>query len=359
MTGGRRQRRGHSSATTGSKEADVKAAVLAEYGPPEVLHWRDVPAPVVTGGHDILIRVHATSVNFGDLLVRNFAKVSPRTFHMPWFFWLVGKLSFGFRRPRVHILGSEFAGTVEAVGARVTRFKKGDAVFGYRGPRMGAYAEYLRMPEAGVVTTKPANMTDEEAAGCPYGALMALDLLKKIRLQPGQRVLVVGASGGIGPAIVQLAAHHFGALVTGVCGTTRLAYVTSLGADSVIDYKQEDFVGRPDTYHVIIDILGKNSFTRCRRILAPHGRMVFVSFKMKQILQMLWTSVIGDKKVICAVMTERQQDLVAIRTLVEAGKLRSVVDRVFPLAQAAEAHRYAESGAKKGSVIISLVPRQG
>ena len=334
----------------------MKAAVLTEFGPPEVLHMREVGTPVVKGGHDILIRVHATSVNFGDTLVRNFAAVSPRAFHMPWLFWLIGKLAFGFRRPRIHILGSEFAGTVEAVGTRVTRFNKGDAVFGYRGARMGAYAEYLSMPENGVVTAKPANMTYQEAAGCPYGALMALGLLTKTHLQPGQDVLVVGASGGIGPAIVQLAKSHFGATVTGVCGTARLAYVKSLGAHSVIDYTQEDFVDRPDTYDVVIDILGKSSYTRCRRILEPQGRIVFVSFKMKQILQMLWTSVIGDKKVICALVTERQEDLVSIRTLVETGKLRSIVDRSFPLEEAAEAHRYAESGAKKGSVVISLAP---
>jgi len=335
----------------------VKAAVFTAFGPPEVLHVREVAAPVVKGRHDVLIRVHATSVNFGDTLVRNFAAISPRRFHMPWLFWLIGKLAFGFRRPRIHILGSEFAGTVEAVGKLVTRFNKGNAVFGYRGSRMGAYAEYLTMPEDGVVTTKPTNMTFEEAAGCPYGALMALGLLRKIRLQPGRRVLVVGASGGIGPAIVQLAKSHFGATVTGVCGTARLAYVKSLGAQSVIDYTQEDFVDRPDTYDVIIDILGKSPFARCRRILNPHGRMVFASFKMKQILQMLWTSVIGDKKVICALATERQEDLVSIRTLVEKGTLRSIVDRSFPLEEAAEAHRYAESGAKQGSVIISLAPR--
>jgi NADPH:quinone reductase-like Zn-dependent oxidoreductase len=333
----------------------VRAAVFSEFGPPDVLHVGEVAAPVVKGSHDVLIHVHATSVNFGDTLVRNFAAVSPRTFHMPWVFWIIGKLSFGFRHPRIHILGSEFAGTVEAVGERVTRFHKGDPVFGYCGSRMGAYAEYLSMPEDGVLTTKPANMTYEEAAACPYGALMALGLLTRLRLQPGQRVLVVGASGGIGPAIVQLA-RNLGATVTGVCGTARLAFVRSLGADSVIDYTHEDFVDRPDTYDVVIDILGKSSFSRCRRILEPHGRMVFVSFKMKQILQMLWTSVIGDKHVICAMVTERQEGLVSIRTLVEAGKLRSIVDRSFPLEEAAAAHRYAESGAKKGSVVISLAP---
>lgn len=291
---------------------------------------REVAAPVVTG-HDVLIRMRATSVNFGDLLVRNFAAVSPRCFHMPWLFWLIGKLSFGFRRPRVHILGSEFAGTVEAVGARVTC-----------------------MPERGVLAKKPANLTDEEAAACPYGALMALDLLRKIGLQPGQRVLVVGASGGIGPMVVQLAKNHFGATVAGVCGTARVAFVQSLGASTVIDYTREDFADRPDTYDVIVDILGKSTFARCRRILAPHGRLVFVSFKSKQILQMLWSSVVGAKKVMCVVMSERQADLVTVRELLEAGTLRPVVDRVFPLAQPAQAHRYAESGARLGTLVISV-----
>lgn len=332
----------------------MRAAFFTEFGPPEVLHVRDVATPVATGGHDVLIRVHATSVNFGDTLVRNFAAVSPRSFHMPWVFWFIGKLTFGFSTPRIHILGSEFAGTVETVGELVTRFKKGDSVFGYRAARMGAYAEYLVMRDDGVVTAKPANMAFAEAAGCPYGAVTALGLLTKIRLQPGQRVLVVGASGGIGPPIVQLAARHFGARVTGVCSTARLAYVTALGAEAVIDYTQEDFVERAGTYDVVIDILGKTSFARGRRILAPHGRLVYVSFKMKQILQMLWTSVFSDQKVICALVTERQEDLVAVRTLVEAGTLRSVVDRTFPLEQAAEAHRYAESDAKTGAVVISL-----
>lgn len=331
----------------------MKAAVFTRFGPPDVLHIDDVVMPVATG-HDLVVRVRATSVNFGDTLVRNFAAVSPRAFHMPWLFWLIGKLSFGFSRPKVHILGSEFAGTVTAVGERVTRFAPGDAVFGYRGPRMGAYAEYLRISERAVVTFTPINMTDEEAAATPYGALMALDLLRQIGVKDGDRVLVVGASGGIGPAIVQLASRHHGAVVTGVCSTARLAYVRSLGAASVVDYTHEDFVDRPDTYDVIIDVLGKSEFSRCRRILAPHGRLVYVSFKMKQLLQMLWTSLVGTQRVVCVVTSERQQDLVAIKGLVESGTLRTVVDRTFPLDHAAEAHRYAESGARTGAVVITV-----
>jgi len=334
----------------------VRAAYLAEFGPPEVLHIRDVTAPVLRRPHDVLVRVRATSVNFGDTLVRNFAAVTPRAFHMPWLFWLIGKLTFGFRRPRVHVLGSEFAGTVEAVGTAVTRFRAGDAVFGYCGARMGAYAEFLCVPETGVVTTMPAHMTWEEAAGCPYGALMAWGLLAKLRLRPGARVLVIGASGGIGPPLVQLATRHFGATVTGVCGTARLSYVRSLGAEAVIDYTREDFADRPGTYDVIIDILGKCAFARCRRILTLRGRIVYVSFKMRQILQMAGTSMSRGQRVICALTNEQQEDLVAIKALLEAGTLRSIVDRTFPLEAAADAHRYAESGARTGAVIITIAP---
>ncbi len=331
----------------------MKVAVFTEYGPPEVLRLQEVAKPVPKDD-EILIGVHATPVNYADTLIRNFKAISPKKFHMPFLFWFIGRLTFGFRKPRVQILGSEFAGEVEAIGRRVTRFKKGDQVFGYRGPRMGAYAEFLRIPEKGVVTTKPANMTYEQAAASPYGAIMALGLLRKVRLRAGQDVLVVGASGGIGPAVVQIAKFHFGAHVNGICGPARIEYVKSLGADSVIDYAKEDFVDRPETYDVIIDILGKSPFSRCRRILKPGGRLVFVSFKMRQVLQMLWTAVSGSRKVVCALVAERQEDLVTVREMMEAGKIQSMVDRVFPLEQAADAHRHAESGAKRGGVVISI-----
>jgi NADPH:quinone reductase-like Zn-dependent oxidoreductase len=333
----------------------MKASVLTKFGPPEVLQLREVDKPVPKD-HDVLVRVDAASVGFGDTLVRDFASVSPAKFHMPWLFWLIGRLTFGFKKPRVNILGSEFAGRVESVGLRVTRFKAGDPVFGYCGPRMGAYAEYLCLPEKGVMTAKPANMTFEQAAASPYGAIMALGLLRKLRLRPGQDVLVVGASGGIGPAVVRLAKFHFGARVTGVCGPARQEYVKSLGADAVIDYTKEDFLDRPETFDFVIDILGKSSYSRCKRILRPRGRLVLVSFKMKQILQMLRTSVLGGKKVICALVAEKQEDLVSARELMEAGKIQTIVDRAFPLERAADAHRYAESGAKTGYVVISLAP---
>ncbi len=333
----------------------MRASVLTKFGPPDVLKLQEVAMPVPKD-REVLIRVHAASVAFGDTLVRDFAAVTPEKFHMPWLFWFLGRLTFGFKKPRVNILGSEFAGRVEAVGRRVTRFKEGDQVFGYRGPRMGAYADYLCMSENGVLAAKPASMTYEQAAASPYGAIMALGLLRKLRLRPGQAVLVVGASGGIGPAVVRLAKFHFGARVTGVCGTARQEYVKSLGADEVIDYKKEDFLDRPETYDVVIDILGKSPYSRCKRILRPRGRLVYVSFKMKQILQMMRTSVLGGKRVICALVAEKQKDLVTVGELMEAGTIQTIVDRAFPLEQAADAHRYAESGAKKGYVVLSLTP---
>ena len=331
----------------------MKASVFARYGPPEVLKLTEVAKPA-PGDEDVLVRVRATSVNFGDTLVRNFRSISPSRFHMPFLFWLIGRTSFGLLRPRITILGSEFAGDIEAVGRRVRRFKVGDRVFGYRGSRMGAYAEYLRVPENAVMAPMPGNLTYEEAASIPYGAIMALGLLRKLKLRRGQRILVVGASGGIGQAIIQIASAHFGARVTGVCGPSGVESVRALGAEQVIDYTREDFVERGEIYDVIIDVLGRNSFARCKRVLAPNGRMVFVSFKMPQLLQMLKTRFRGDQKVICALMTETVDDLVFVTGLIEAGKLRPCVDRTFRLEQAAAAHRYAESPEKKGNVVITV-----
>jgi NADPH:quinone reductase-like Zn-dependent oxidoreductase len=285
-------------------------------------------------------------------LARNFKAISPRQFTMPSLLWLPTRLYFGVTKPRVKILGSEFAGEVVATGKDVTRFRKGDQVFGYLGQRMGTYAEYLCMPEAGTLGIKPANMSSAEAAAIPYGGIMASSLLRKANLQRGEKVLILGASGGIGSAAVQLA-KHFGAQVTGVCSTAGLDYVKALGADHVIDYTKEDFTKNGETYDLIFDVLGKSSFSNCKRSLKPNGRILYVSFKMKQLVQMLWTSRTGSQKVICALSAETPEDLVFIRELVEAGKMKSLIDRCYPLEQAAEAHRYYESGLKKGSVVLT------
>ena len=219
---------------------------------------------------------------------------------------------------------------------------------------MGAYAEYLCLPEDGVVTQMPNNMDFAEATTIPYGSIMALNVLRKVDIQPGQNILINGASGGIGALAVQLAKHHFGANVTGVCSTPRMDYVKSLGADVVIDYTKEDFTERNEAYDVIVDVLGRSSFSRCKRVLNENGRYLLVSFKTKQLLQMAWTSMFGDKKVICALSPERQKDLVFIKERIEAGELTSIIDKSYPLEQAAAAHRYIEAGHKKGNVVVTI-----
>lgn len=330
----------------------MKAIEYTEYGSPEVLHLTEVTKPAQKD-NEILIRVRATSITVGDLWARNFKEISPRNFSMPLLLWLPARMFFGISKPRISILGSEFAGDVEAVGRDVTRFKAGDAVFGYRGQNMGANAEYLCMPEDGMVTIKPINMTYEEAATVPYGALTALNLLRKVNVQAGQKVLIIGASGGIGSAAVQLA-KYFGAEVTGVCSTAGLDFVRSLGADKVIDYTREDFSKNGETYDLIFDIVRKSSFAQCKDSLKPGGVYLLASFKMKQLFQMLWTSVRGGMRVVCALSAEKPGDLDFIRELVKAGKFRSIIDKCYPLEQTAEAHRYAEMEGKKGKVAITL-----
>lgn len=333
----------------------MQAIVYTEYGPPDVLHLREVAKPSPKDD-EILVRVCAASVNYGDTLARNFGNISANEFNMPALLWLPARFAFGWRKPKKPILGSEFAGKVEAVGKAVTRFKPGDQVFGYLGPNMGAYAEYLCMSETGMVAIKPANLSYAAAAAVPYGAIMATSLLRHGNLQPGHNVLINGASGAIGSAALQLA-RHYGAQVTGVCGAPSVEYVKALGADRVIDYRQEDFTKNGETYDLIVDILGRSSFARCKNSLKPNGIYLLVSFKMKALLQMLWTKMFGGKKVICAFASEQATDLEFVRGLIEAGKYQSLVDRAYPLAQAAEAHRYAESGQKQGNVVITVEQR--
>jgi NADPH:quinone reductase-like Zn-dependent oxidoreductase len=330
----------------------MKAIVYTKFGPPDVLHLQEVAKPTPMD-NEILIRVHAASVNFGDIMARNIKAVSPREFNMPFIFWLLARISFGVRKPKITILGSEFAGEIESVGKDVKQFKKGDQVFGFSGESFGAYAEYLCLPENGVLAIKPANLTYEETAVVPYGAIMAVNLLRKVNIQPGHKVLVNGASGGIGSAAVQIA-KYFGAEVTGVCGTPRLEFVKSLGADKVIDYTKEDFTQNGETYDLIFDILGKGSFSRFKNSLKPNGIQLCASFKMKQLFQMLWTLLAGGRKVICAIAPGSAEDLIAVKELIEAGKIKAIIDRVYPLEQTAEAHRYVETGHKKGNVVITV-----
>lgn len=219
---------------------------------------------------------------------------------------------------------------------------------------MGANAEYLCMSEDGCVAIKPDNMSYEEAAAVPYGALMASAILRKVNIQSGQKILINGASGGIGSVALQLAKFQFGAEVTGVCSTPRMKYVKAIGADRVIDYTKDDFTKDGETYDLIFDILGKSSFSRCKGSLKQNGIYLLASFKTRQLFQMLWTKIVGSKKVICAIATEKQEDLILIKGLAEAGKIKSVIDRQYPLEQTSDAHSYIETGLKKGNVVITV-----
>jgi NADPH:quinone reductase-like Zn-dependent oxidoreductase len=288
-------------------------------------------------------------VNYGDLTARDFAHSE---FNMPAPLYLPARLAFGWNRPKTQILGSELCGDVEAVGGGVTKFKPGDAVFAYIGMRMGANAEYICIPETGTVALKPTNLSYAEAAALPYGAVMAASLLQKANLKPGQKILVNGASGGIGAMAVQLAKHHYGAQVTGVCGAPRLNFVKAIGADKVIDYKKQDFTQNGETYDVIFDILGRSSFGRCKNSLKPTGIYLLASFRGRAILDMLWTALFSRKKVICAMADEKVESLELARELAEAGKIKSIIDQCFPLEQTAEAHRYIESGGRQGNVVL-------
>jgi NADPH:quinone reductase-like Zn-dependent oxidoreductase len=331
----------------------MKAIIYTDYGSPDVLHLQEVekPSPKI---NEVLIRVYATTVNFGDTTARNFRYISPRQFNMPLVLLLPARLSFGFRKPRKQILGNEFAGTIEAVGSAVTRFKVGDPVFGYRGESMGTYAEYVCMPDDGTIALKPAHMTYEEAATVPYGSMFALCLLRNVKIQRGQNVVINGASGGMGSYAVQLA-KHYGAEVTGVCSTPRVDYVKALGADHVVDYTKEDFTQCDERYDLIFDVLGKGSISGCKRSLKSNGRLLLASFKMKHLVQMLWTSITrSEKQVSCAIVSPKAADLNEVKELVEAGTIKTIIDRCFPLEQIAEAHRYVEAGHKHGHVVITL-----
>lgn len=330
----------------------MKAVVFTEYGGPEVLKVKDVPKPIPKE-NELLVRVQAATVNFGDLTTRNFGNIPLGKMYMPLPLMLFARLSFGWRKPRVTILGSEFSGIVESAGKNVKKFKEGDEVFGYPGQKMGAYAEYLTISEDRMVGRKPGNMTHEEAACVPYGAIMALSHLRKVSIQKGQKVLINGASGGIGSAGVQLAKYH-GAEVTGVCGTNRMEFVKTLGADHVIDHTKEDFTGNGETYDVIYDILGKSTFAKCKGSLKENGAYLLASFKTKKIFQMLLTRLGSSREVICAFAGEDPKDMELIRGLVEEGHMKTIIDRTFPLEEAAAAHRYVENGEKKGNIVIGI-----
>ncbi len=325
----------------------MKAIVYTEYGPPDVLQLKEVAKPTPKDD-EVLIKVYAATVTAGDVNTRGFTFVPPGFGPLP-------RLMFGLRRPRRTILGTELAGEIEAVGGAVTSFRKGDQVFGIGSESFGAYAEYVCRPEGGALALKPANMTYEEAAAVPFGALTALYFLRDMgHIQSGQKVLVNGASGGVGSYAVQLA-KYYGAEVTGVCSTKNLELVKSLGADKVVDYTQEDFTQGGETYDIIVDTaVGKTSFSLCKHALKQKGLYLAVAGGLQGMIQMLWTSMIGGKKVLAGMGPERKEDLIFLKGLMETGKIKPIIDRRYPLEQTAEAHRYVDKGHKRGSVVITV-----
>ena len=318
----------------------MRAVVHDRYGPPDVLRLEEVERPVPRAD-EVLVKIHATTVNRSDCGVRAAKPFLIRIF-------------FGLRRPKQRILGTELAGEVEAVGAAVSQFAVGDQVFGSTSAfKSGAHAEFIAMRESAPLALKPAGMAFEEAAAVTDGAILALMCLEAAHIRKGQKILVYGASGSIGTAGVQLA-KYFEADVTAVCNTKNVELVKSLGADEVIDYKQEDFTKNGKTYDIIFDAVGKHSFSRCKGSLKPGGAYVATD-GFRNLFLALWTSRIGDKKALFPIPPHyTQKNVLFIKKVIEAGKYRAVIDRCYPLEQVVEATRYVETQQKTGNVVLTI-----
>jgi NADPH:quinone reductase-like Zn-dependent oxidoreductase len=323
----------------------MKAIIWTKYGPADVLQLQEVEKPTPKDD-EVLVKVYATTVLSADCEIRSLK--------FPILYRLFARILLGFRKPkRITILGQELAGEIEAVGREVTRFKKGDRVLAATLLRLGTYAEYVCLPETYPVL-KPANMTYEEAATIPTGGIYGLHLLKQANIQPEQRLLIYGAGGSIGTYAVQIA-KSFGADVTGVDSTGKLDMLRSIGADHVIDYTQEDFTRSGETYDAIIDVVGKSSFSGSVRSLKQNGRYVLGNPRLPGMIRGRWTSMTTNKKVIFESARHSAEAYTYLREMIEAGKIKSVIDRRYPLEQIAEAHRYVETGQKKGNVVITVV----
>jgi len=327
----------------------MKAIVWTAYGPPDVLKLREVERPTPKDD-EVLIRIHATTVTAGDCELRGLKQ--------PLMLQLLMRIGFGLRGPRRKILGQELAGEIESVGKDVKLLKQGDQVFAHTGFGMGAYAEYICLAEEpegieGLLAIKPDNMTYEEAAAVPLGGLEALHYLRRAGVKSGQKVLINGAGGSIGTMAIQLA-KYFGAEVTGVDTAGKLDMLRSIGADQVVDYTREDFTESGEIYDAIFDVVGKASFSGCMGSLKEEGFYLLANPGLSKMIRGRWTASTGSKKAVIGGTSYDTADLIFLRELIEAGEIRAVIDRRYPLEQIPDAHRYVERGHKKGNVVITV-----
>ncbi|MGL2965926.1 NAD(P)-dependent alcohol dehydrogenase [Flavobacterium sp. XGLA_31] len=317
----------------------MKAAIYTKYGAPDVLQIKEVTKPIPKD-NEILVQIKATAVNSGDWRLR---KADP----------FAVRLFFGLLKPKVNILGSVYSGEVESVGKNIKRFKVGDAVFGHTNMTFGSYAEYKCLPEDGSLALKPDNISHKEAAVIPFGGVTALHFIKKVTIKPGQKILIVGASGAVGSAAVQLA-KSFGAHVTAVCSTANIDLVKSIGADKVIDYTKEDFTQNHEIYDLIFDTVNSASVGRALKSLSKEGTLILSAAGMSEMLQGLWFSVTSKRKILTGVISHKAEDIALLKKLTEAGEFKPIIDKIYPLEQIVEAHAYVEKGHKKGNVAITI-----
>ncbi len=320
----------------------MKAIVHTEYGAPEVLHLQEVSKPI-PNANEVLIKIIAATVNRNDC-----------GFRKPEYPLIIRPIN-GLFKPKRKILGTELAGEIEAVGINVKSFKTGDKVFGLSAWKFGTHAQYICIPEHGSIAIMPANISFNHAAAICDGAYFALNNLKQIDFKKTKNILINGASGSIGSSAVQLA-KYYGATVTAVCGTKNIALIKSLGADFVIDYLKEDFTKNGKHYEVVFDAVGKSSFFKCRKILQPGGTYFSteLGYLAQNIFLSLFTPLFGGKKVLFPIPKDRKEDIVFFKELIEAGKYRAVVDKVYAMEDIVEATRYVETGMKTGSVVIAI-----